>query len=112
MKQNNFIIKYIYMKNLYLYLILALIAIYFYCYQYHSCSFVEGYRNAKVFIGENPSFSRNNILFIDDDQNFGSDSIYETGRIRNPNAPNDNNVYGSTFGNVYGTSYSGYYDYS
>ena len=98
------------MKNLYLYLILALIAIYFYCYEFHSCSFVEGYRNTKVYIGESP-IPRNQILFMSD-KNFGSDSIYEIGKIKNPYEVNENNIYNSSFGNVYGSSYSSYYDYS
>jgi hypothetical protein len=96
------------MKNLYLYLILALTAIYFYCYEYHSCSFVEGYRNAEVYIGQNLKSSNHNILFMNDDSNFGWHSIYETGEVINP----DNKKYPPIFGNVYGSSYAGYYDYS
>jgi len=96
------------MKNLYLYLILALTAIYFYCYEYHSCSFVEGYRNAEVYIGQNPKLSNYNILFMDNDSNFGWHSIYETGELTKLTNKND----GRNFGNVYGSSYVGYYDYS
>ena len=99
------------MKNLYLYLILALTAIYFYCYEYHSCSFVEGYRNAKVYIGNNP-MTRNHLLFMNDDSNFGWHSIYETGKIINSQEKASNNVFNSSYGNVYGGSYPGYYDYS
>jgi hypothetical protein len=66
-------------KNLYRYIILAFIAIYFYCYKYHSCSFVEGYRNTKVYIGRVPMESKSN--FMENDTNFGSNSIFETGLI-------------------------------
>jgi hypothetical protein len=97
------------MKNLYIYLILALIAIYFF---YHSFNFVEGYKNAKVFVGSTPH-SHNSLLF--ENNNFGSHSIYELGIIENPylgninNMISKNNVYDSSFGNTYGGYYQGYY---
>jgi hypothetical protein len=65
-------------KNLYIYILLALVAI-FYCCKFYSCNFVEGYRNAKVYIGNIPVKSRN--TFMKNDTNFGSNSIFETGLI-------------------------------
>ena len=87
-------------KNLYMYIILALIAIYFYCYKYHNCNFTEGYKNAKVYIGESP-MPRNNLLFMNDDD-FGWHSIYEFGKLGNP-AKN------SEYKGMYNLSYAGYY---
>ena len=66
-------------KNLYWYIILALVALYFYCYKYHSLNFVEGYRNAKVYIGNIQMESQPN--FMENDTNFGRNSIFETGLI-------------------------------
>ncbi len=66
-------------KNLYIYILLAFISLYFYCYKYHSCSFVEGYRNAKVYIGNAPIKIGTN--FMENNTNFGSNSIFETGLI-------------------------------
>ncbi len=90
-------------KNLYWYLILALVALYFYCYKYHSCSFVEGYRNAKVYVGESP-MPRQSLIFMNDD-NFGINSIYEVGTIKTPyNSPPV-----SYFDGAYERNYPGYY---
>jgi hypothetical protein len=62
-------------KNLYWYIILAFIAIYFF-YSYQN---IEGYRNTKVYIGHVPMESQTN--FMENDTNFGSNSIFETGLI-------------------------------
>ena len=85
------------MKNLYL--ILAFIALCFYCYKYHSCSFIEGYRNSKVYIGGCP-IHKNSLNFINNNS-FSSHSIYETGSIKNP--------YGKSFSGDYPGYYPGYY---
>jgi hypothetical protein len=96
------------MKNLYLYLILALIAIYFCCYQYYSYQYysynvIEGYRNAKVYVGESP-ISRHNLIFMNDDK-FAINSIYEVGTVKIPY--NSKTV--SYFDGAYENNYSGYY---
>ena len=111
MKQNNFIIKYIYMKKLYLYLylILALVAIYFYFSRYYITNFVEGYRNAQVYIGENPT-QRHKLLLMNDDNSFGWHSVYEVGKIKLLNE--DLNKLKFPYGNVYENVYQNAYNYS
>ena len=100
-------------KNLYIYIILAVISVYFYCYEYHNgCGFLEGYKNAEVYIGQNPKSSTHNILFMNNDNNFGWHSIYETGQIINSQQTLNKNIYDSSYGNVYGNNYAGYYNYS
>ena len=68
-------------KNLYWYIILALIALYF-LYSFQNVNYVEGYKNAKVYIGNVPMESKSN--FMENDTNFGSHSIFETGQIIRP----------------------------
>lgn len=91
------------MKNLYLYLILALIAIYFCCYEYYSYNIIEGYKNAKVYVGESP-LPRQGLIFMNND-NFAMNSIYEVGTIKIPY--NSETV--SYFDGAYEDNYSGYY---
>lgn len=91
-------------------LILGLLIIYILFNILNKRNLIEGYRDAKVFIGSNPH-SYNNLLF--ENTNFGSHSIYEFGLIENPfenKIINKNNVYNSSFGNVYGDYYQGYYN--
>jgi hypothetical protein len=68
-------------KNLYWYIILALLAFYFFN-NYQNVNYVEGYRNTKVYIGNVPMVSEPN--FMENDTNFGSHSIFETGQIIRP----------------------------
>ena len=65
-------------KNLYWYLILALVALYF-LYNYQNINYVEDYRNAKVYIGNIQMERKPNLM--ENDTNFGSNSIFETGLI-------------------------------
>jgi hypothetical protein len=82
-------------------------------YQHHNNRvFVEDYKNAEVYIGQNPKSSSYNILFMNNDSNFGWHSIYETGEIINNKKSFNGNIYDSLFCNVYENSYLGYYDYS
>jgi len=89
-------------KNLYLYIILALVAIYF-LYSYQNVNYVEGYRNARVYVGESP-MPRQGLIFINND-NFGMHSIYEVGTIKMPY--NSQTV--SYFDGAYERNYPGYY---
>lgn len=100
-------------KNLYLLVFLALLLLYIIYNRYEQLNFKEGYRNAKVYIGESP-IPRNNILFMNNDDTFGWHSIYEAGKIRNPQeqSNNNNNIYNSSYSDVYEDSYASYYNYS
>jgi hypothetical protein len=68
-------------KNLYWYIILVLVAFYFFYFFYifQNVNYVEGYKNAKVYIGNVPMESEPN--FMENDTNFGSNSVFETGLI-------------------------------
>ena len=88
-------------KNLYLYIILALVALYFF-YNYQNVNYVEGYRNAKVYVGES-SMPRQHLIFMNDD-NFGINNIYEVGTIKTPYDKTSIDYY-----NSYQDSYPGYY---
>jgi hypothetical protein len=100
-------------KDLYLYLFLAFLIFYFY-YIYKRENYVEGYRDAKVYIGES-DIPRNNLLFMND-KSFGWHTIYEVGKIDYPEKKskiiNSDNVYGLSYGGVYENNYTHYYNYS
>ena len=83
-------------KNLYFYIFLGLVALYFF-YVQSTYNYVEGYINAKVFIGEAPE-PRNGLIYMNEN-NFGSHSIYETGIVRKP----------TIYANSYPHNYPGYY---
>lgn len=85
-------------KNLYFYIFLGLVALYFF-YVQSAYNYVEGYRNAKVFIGKTLD-PKNGLIYMNEN-NFGSHSIYETGIVRKPNI----NIYA----NSYPGNYPGYY---
>lgn len=88
-------------KNLYFYVFLGLIALYFFYIQ-SNYNYVEGYRNAKVYVGESPG-PRQSLIFMNDDT-FGINSIYEVGTIKMPYDKNSIGYY-----NSYQDSYPGYY---
>ena len=68
-------------KNLYWYIILASIAFYF-LYSFQNVNYVEGYKNAKVYVGESP-MPRQGLIFMNN-EDFAINSIYEVGTIRIP----------------------------
>lgn len=101
-------------KNLYVYVILALTGLYYFLSRYYTSNLIEGYRDAKVYIGPSP-IPRNDLLFLDD-KSFGWHSVYEVGNIKNPEENvkeiHADNVYGSSYGGIYGGTYGNYYNYS
>lgn len=100
-------------KNLYTYLFLALLLLYFLHNRYQLINFKEGYRNSQVYIGESP-ISRNSLLFLDNNNTFGWHSIYETGKVKNPEdivINSGDSVFGLPLNNAYGSSYKNYYNY-
>jgi hypothetical protein len=84
-------------KNLYWYIILALIALYFF-YNYQNVNYVEGYRNAKVYVGESP-MPRQGLLFMNNDD-FAMNSIYEVGTIRMPHNNDYTGYYPGYYSNL------------
>jgi len=68
-------------KNLYFYIFLGVVTLYF-CYIKGGYNYFEGYRNAKVYIGNSPNPIQG--LIYTNQNTFGSHSIYETGIIKNP----------------------------
>lgn len=62
----------------------------------------EGFRDSKVYFGVTP-IKRNNFIHMNNND-FGSHSIYEVGRIEFPN-----NIYNGEYPNYYPNYYSGYY---
>ena len=71
-------------KDLYWLIILFILAMFFYYSNKNSSQYLinEGFKNSKVYIGYSP-IKANNILSMDNAK-FGSNSIYEVGKIVTP----------------------------
>ena len=86
-------------------LILLIFAIIFYYSNKNNNEYLikEGFRNSRVYLGDSP-IKNNDFLYMNNND-FGSHSIYEVGKIEYPN----NNSYQTKYPNYYSSYYADYY---
>lgn len=89
-------------KDSYWLIILFIFAIIFY--YSNNKNIYEGYKNSNVFMGISPIDKKNNQMI---NNNFGSHSIYEVGKIKNQK--NVSGYYDTYYSDYYPGYYSNYY---